>query len=218
MDTIDVNNFKEKCKTGDYLLYHSTSIISRAIEILSKSKYSHVAMILRDPVWIDESLKGLYIIESGVEKCKDALSGKKVLGVQIVSLDYVLDQYLNSYFGNLYYVKVDTERDENFYNTLKDVIKSVDCKPYDLNLFDWIKAKFDIEIGNVHKENTFWCSALLSYIYVKLDLLPQSTPWTIIPPNKFSQYSKDKLVFQNSCVYLEQQIVKLKDKYWFNFF
>jgi hypothetical protein len=172
-------------------------------------------MIVRDPIWIDPTLTGLYIIESGIEPTKDLISGKKVFGVQLISLDDILDKYLNSYFGDIYYVQVNTNRNDLFYHKLKQTIRSVDGKPYDLNPVDWIKAKFDIEIGNLQKENTFWCSALLSYLYVRLDLLPDSTPWTIIPPYKFSQYSTHKLLFQNSVVSPEKKIVNLNRRFRF---
>ena len=57
---------------------------------------------------------------------------------------------------------------------------------YDVNPVDWFKAAFGIDIGDVHKKKTFWCSALVAYLYVKLGFLPECIPWTIITPNEFS--------------------------------
>ena len=37
-----------------------------------------------------------------------------------------------------------------------------------LNLIDWIKGYYKLNIGNTQKENTYWCSALVSYVYVEL--------------------------------------------------
>ena len=70
------------------------------------------------------------------------MSGKKVIGVQIIPLDYVLDRYDGGYIGNLYYRKLDCNRDSNFSNNIKDVVKKTDTDPYDLNPADWIKAAF----------------------------------------------------------------------------
>ena len=155
------------------MLYNSKYLIGRAIEYFTQSKFSHISIVLKDPTYIDPQLKGLYVIESGSEKIKDSMSGKKVIGVQIIPLDYVLDQYDGGYIGNLYYRKLDCNRDSNFSNNIKDVVKKTDTDPYDLNPADWIKAAFGLEIGDCQKDNTFWCSALASYIYVKLGFLPE---------------------------------------------
>jgi hypothetical protein len=168
-------------------------------------------MILRDPIWIDPSLKGIYIIESGAERTKDVVSGKYRIGVQIIPLEYVLNQYKETYFGMLYYSKVDCIRDNSFHNRLADIIKKVEGKPYDINPCDWIKAKFDIETGNVHKENTFWCSALLTYIYCHLEILDPNLPWTIIPPKKFSHLESECLNFINCSVDCEK-VIQFNDK------
>ena len=59
------------------------------------------------------------------------MSGKKVIGVQVIPLDYVLDQYDGGYIGNLYYRKLTCERDEIFSEKIKTIVKSTDTKPYD---------------------------------------------------------------------------------------
>lgn len=206
MENITVKEFLDTCETGDYLLYNSNAIISRFIEYMSGSRYSHIAMILKDPVWIDETLRGIYIFESGIENVPDAETGKKVFGVQIVPIEYVLNQYKNARVGNLYYSKVECERDETFYNKLKEIISCVENKKYDLNPCDWIKAKFDIEVGNIHRTDKFWCSALMSYVYSQLGFLDADIPWTIIAPRRFSYYENEKLSFQKCQVNAEKCI------------
>ena len=210
MDTVSRKSLVENCQTGDILLYNSKYTIGRLIEYFTNSKFSHISVILRDPTFIDPSLKGLYVIESGSEKRKDAMSGKKVIGVQVIPLDYVLDQYDGGYIGNLYYRKLTCERDSSFDEKIKTIVKSTDTKPYDLNPLDWIKAAFDIEIGDCQKDNTSWCSALVSYIYIKLGFLHEKLPWTIIAPKKFSYYEKDCLKFQKSCSVEPEKLVIYK--------
>jgi len=207
MDNISRKSLIENCQTGDILLYNSKYTIGRLIEYFTKSKFSHISVILRDPTYIDPLLKGLYVIESGSEKIKDAMSGKKVIGVQVIPLNYVLDQYDGGYIGNLYYRKLDCKRDDTFLNKIKEIVRATDTKPYDLNPIDWIKAAFDIEIGDCQKDNTFWCSALVSYIYIKLGFLPEKLPWTIIAPKKFSYYEEDCLKFKDCDVEKEKLVV-----------
>ena len=195
--SVTKEDFLESCQTGDILLYNSNTLVGRAIELLSYSKFSHISIILRDPTFINPELKGLYIIESGSERIKDVMSGKKVLGVQVIPLEYVLSQYENGRFGYLYYRKLSCIRNEEFDKSIKEVVINTDGKVYDINPLDWIKAEFEIEIGDEQKENTFWCSALVSYIYVKLGFLDKTLPWTIIAPRRFSYFEDERLTFKN---------------------
>lgn len=48
--------------TGDIILFSSRTIIPSIISKWFSNKYSHVAMILKDPTFIDPLLKGLYLI------------------------------------------------------------------------------------------------------------------------------------------------------------
>lgn len=189
----------ETCNTGDILLYNSNTIVGRAIELLSFSKFSHVSIILRDPTYINPDLKGLYVLESGSEKINDVISGKKVIGVQVIPLEYVLEQYENGNFGYLYYRKLDCVRNEEFDEKVKNIVMKTDGKFYDINPIDWIKAEFQIELGNEQKENTFWCSALVTYVYINLGFLDKTLPWTIIAPRRFSYYENERLTYLDSC-------------------
>jgi hypothetical protein len=196
----------DNCDTGDILLYNSRTIVGRIIEYCTYSKFSHVVMILKNPIHIDPSLTGLYIIESGKENIPDVISGKKILGVQIIPLEKALEYFDNAYVFNLYYRKLNCERNTEFNNKVTNVIKKVEGSPYDLNVIDWVKARFDIEIGDCHKTNTFWCSALVSYLYVKMGLLDPDLSWSLIPPKKFSYYENDRLTFQNCSLECEKKI------------
>ena len=71
------NEFIKNLDTGDLLLYNSSNCFAKIIEKLTNSNYSHISFILRDPTFIDEKLKGLFILESGSEIKPDALDKKK---------------------------------------------------------------------------------------------------------------------------------------------
>ena len=51
-----------------------------------------------------------------------------------------------------------------------------------------------------------WCSALVAYIYVKLNFLDHTLPWTLIKPNDFSDKS-NILEFKN-CILDKEIIIK----------
>ena len=179
-------------ETGDMILFSGNYFISKIIEYFSGSKYSHVAVIIKNPDFFDDKLEGLYILESGYENKPDSENDRYKFGVQLTNFK---EMALN-YSGNIYVRKLHCNRDHDFYNKINQIHSDVHNLPYDLNIIDWIKAKFDIEIGFTQKKNTFWCSALVSYFYVKLGFLNKSIPWTLISPQELSS-SSDKLQFEN---------------------
>ncbi len=194
MESIDYTDFINNCNTGDLLLYSSRRWYSYIIEYLGASKYSHVSMIIRDPIWIDDKLKGLYIFESGAENTYDVLNDNHILGVQLVKLEDALKNYKNKNYGDIYYIKNNFERTSVFYNKLKNIIINNDSKPYDLNIKDWIGARFNLHI--IHRQTfRFFCSALIAYVLTQTDLLPYDTDWTVVAPTKYSFYEKSRLVF-----------------------
>ena len=205
---ISLADFLETCQTGDILLYNSQYWYSRLIEWGSGSKFSHISIILRDPTFINDKLNGLYILESSYEDIPDSNTGEKVWGVQIIPLQHVLDEYQKSYVGNLYYRRLETEKDESFYSKLKECVNHTEGDKYDLNPLDWFKAEFQLDVGNTRKENTFWCSALVGYVYCQLGFIDQDISWSILPPRKFSHFENDRLTYYN-CVLAPEKLIKL---------
>lgn len=209
MDTISKKELLESCQTGDILLYNGQSVISRVIEYATHSSYSHVSIILRDPTYIDPTLKGLYILESGMENIPDSLTGKKVIGVQITPLEHAINYYKDAWVGGLYYRKVKCERSEEFKNKIKTIVKKTEGVKYDLYLLDWIRAAFDLHIGNVQITKRFWCSALVAYIFVELGFLDKDLGWSLIAPTRFSFNENERLSYINCVVEKEKLINKI---------
>ena len=185
---------KYNFQTGDIILYQHKyrwisawdylfNVIDYVIQVGTCSKYTHVAVVVKDPVW-NKDLKGYYIIESNRENIPDAEDHKIKMGVELIPLEYV---YSDSLKGNyLFHRKLHCVRDENFYNKWNDIHKVIHNKPYDILITDWIKALFKWNIGDTHKTNTFWCSALAAYIYCKLGFLEKDIDWTLVSPVEFS--------------------------------
>ena len=161
---------------------------------------------MRDPTFINEKLTGLYILESSYEDIPDSNTGEKVWGVQIIPLQHVLDEYKKSFVGNLYYRRLETEKSEDFYVKLKDCIKHTEGNKYDLNPLDWFKAEFQLDVGDTRKENTFWCSALVGYVYCHMGFIDKDISWSILPPRKFSHYENDRLTYSNCSLHPERLI------------
>lgn len=207
MESISEKVFLNECQTGDILLYNTNYWYSRLIEWGSGSRYSHISMILRDPFFINKQLKGLYVLESSKESIPDSVTGKMIYGVQIIPLEHILREYRNSYVGNLYYRKLSCQKDNEFYEKIKDCFIKAEGKKYDLNPIDWFKAGIGTGEGDTQKTSTFFCSALIGFIYSRLGFLDKDIPWTTLSPRRFSYYENERLTYYNCNLDPEKYII-----------
>lgn len=186
------------CQTGDLLLFNTrTHWYDYLIEKFTGSKFSHVGMVVRDISCGDCSDVGICMFESGYESFPDVVTNKNIYGVQLAELDKVLSTYMDgtttSRNGYVYYRSLKCERDDNFHAVTKKNVEDVYGKPYDLLPQDWLKSAFDIEKGHEQRTGTFWCSALVAFMYDKYGFIDAHTPWTIIQPTQFSYYEGKQL-------------------------
>jgi hypothetical protein len=175
-------------KTGDIILcddleYKNWGLLSWFIKFMSKSDFSHIGMIVKDPDFIDPPLKGTYIWMSGTSNVPDSEDNTMKFGVQFVPYD----EYVTTYGGKLYIRKLHCWKYDELFTTerLKKIHQVVYDKPYDLVITDWIEA-YCKKDPNPQKTNRFVCSAFIGYIYTQLTLLPQDTDWSILYPSYFS--------------------------------
>ena len=199
----------DNLKTGDLILFcgHNTglmSLFSSMIRYATHSNYTHVGMIIKDPIFIDPSLKGIYVWESGYEGTPDPQDNKTKLGVQITPIE----QIIKNFEGSVVITRKINCNPEHFSNeNLKKVHDIVYGKPYDVNPIDWFQALIKRDI-NPKKTNTFWCSALVGYIYTKCGILDEDTDWSIMRPSDFS-IDGENLNFCKDCS-LENSEVRIR--------
>ena len=190
-------NILNNLETGDLILFQGKhSIVSSIIELYTNSRWTHVGIVLKNPTFIDEKLKGLYLLESGEEDLKDSEDNVYKYGVQIVDLKEKID----TYDGIVVTRKLKCNKTD-FDMKLKIIHNTIHNKPYDLNVFDFIMTKLGITkcdqgsfkykllnwIGyNPRKLDKMYCSSLVAYVYTELGLLDKDTRWTDIFPYYFS--------------------------------
>lgn len=184
--------FLDQLKTGDILLftYHGPGLFglfSKAIQFFTRSEYSHVAMVLRDPDFVHSAspLRGLYVWQSSFERGEDPqdhIANK--LGVQITPIETLLDQYAAPN-GEVHVRRLDCDSELLRTEVLQRVHDVVYRKPYDYEPKDWIEALQRTD-DRPQKTDRFWCSALVGYVYTACGLLESSTDWSILRPSDFS--------------------------------
>ena len=189
-------------QTGDILLFEATEensmfmqLFNWAIREVTHSSYSHCALVLKDPTFIDPHLKGLYFWESGWEGRPDPQDGKTKLGVQVTPLYECLRHYKVKLFVRR------LERGNEFFtpDSLVKIHQTVYNKPYDTVIGDWIGA-INRKDKEPQKTDRFWCSAFVSYILVQLGFLASDVDWSIIRPSDLSS-SSDYLTLKDCCQY-----------------
>ena len=195
---MDINTLK----TGDIILFTGSNkgffrIFDGLISYATHSNYTHIGMILKDPVFIHPTLKGLFVWQSGWNGRPYENDGKVKLGVQINPLKDVLEDYTDSKVvirkvnGNVW--SFDSDK-------LKEINNVVYNKPYDIIPKDWFEALIQKDL-EPQKTDRFWCSALIGYIYTKCGIIESTTDWSILKPSDFS-LDGENLKFTKNC-YLE---------------
>ena len=174
-------------ETGDLVLFcgHETGWLtwfSDMIKYGTHSNYSHIGVVLKDPSFIHPSLKGTYIWESGWEGTPDPQDNRIKLGVQITPIEQIKKNFGKSIMISR---KINCDKSHFSDANLKKIHDVVYGKPYDINPSDWIQALLRKD-KHPQKTNTFWCSALVGYIYTQCGILDPNTDWSILRPSDFS--------------------------------
>jgi len=184
-------------KTGDIILYENGGYnpISGLIKYFTGSKCTHIAMVLKDPDFIDPPLKGYYVWESNWEGTADPQDNKIKFGVQITPFDEIYDKYKQTN-SSIYVRKISCEENTFSKTNLEKIHQIVYDKSYDYYPTDIIEA-LEKEDKKPQKTNHFWCSALVGCIYTKLNILESNTDWSIMEPCDFTD-KKQNLHLINS--------------------
>jgi hypothetical protein len=188
-----------KMQTGDLILFRGTSWISKLVEWVGISKYSHIGIIIKNPKFLNPELEdGIYLLESSWNDTPDVEDKEFKVGVQLHFLEDVLKEYPK---GSIDVRHIQCERNDSFFTKLIEIHKEIHNKPYDLNPCDWLCARYNIACpfppnAYFQTKKSFWCSALVSYIFCELGLINKEINWTLMAPREFSSDEGKLIQFQ----------------------
>ena len=180
-------------QTGDLVLFRGTGWISWLIEWFGVSKYSHVGIVVVNPRFLDPDLEdGTYLLESAWTGLPDAEDHRKKVGVQLHLLEDVIAEYPK---GAVEIRTIHCERNAAFYQTLTELHKEIHNKPYDMNPWDWLCAKYNMMCPlptdpAYQTTKRFWCSALVSYLFCHLGIIEKDINWSLVAPREFSSEAR----------------------------
>ena len=175
----------DRLQTGDVLLFHNTSPwYNVLIEKITNSPLCHSGLVIRDPWFTKEPLKGLYVLQSTYNDIPDAEDNKVKFGVQITKLEDCCKQYEWTKVRSL--VGIDRNSEE-FKKKFAEIHKQVHDVPYDLTIKYWLIAglnhlKWTDHIVKRHID-CFWCSALVAYVYTQMGWFSEDTDWSELAPS-----------------------------------
>lgn len=177
-------------RSFDILMFSGAQMYpSRTIEWLTRSDFSHVAMFLSSPTYIDERLRGKdFVLESGEEVRPCVLGGEMAWGVQIQPWEFIYATYPGKiYSRRLTWTVSDDECDtESIEQKLASAWNETKHAGYDMNPIDFLRADSGRALdGACQKTNEFICSAYLTFLLVRLGVLPPTTKWDTFVPRDF---------------------------------
>ena len=173
---------KIRMETGDVLLFESRykgafGWWAWIVSLVTRSKYTHVALVLKDPTYICKEYKGLYVIECGSEEWESRW------GVLVSPLQKILDDDSHSH---VYHRALHTSIDVDL--LMPSIYTTVMNKTYDTNLLELLGNELKSKLlANPRELDRFVCSSLVGYIFTALGALPKETKWFFMQPKHFSQ-------------------------------
>lgn len=183
------DKIRDNLHTGDIILFSGKSFFSKFIEFFTGSNYSHIGMIVKTPInfTVPRLKTGSFFWESGEEPSQIEVPGDKVLGVQFTDLEKTVAEY----DGDIYIRQLEWNLAESYRHLiLSKEHEKLHNLPYDASPADWLKTYFGFS-SNEQRQDSFFCSAFIGYLYCKLGLLPENTKWDLLEPGSFSESNQD---------------------------
>lgn len=172
--------------TFDILLFQGQDYwFSYIVEYATWSDFSHIGIVLKSPTWLDPSLTGTYLLESGSEPTPDVVSHKMIFGVQLTDLEKLFERYNGKIFHRSLESMPIRENPDYYREKMQQVYQLIKNKPYDDSPLDLIRSDLHARLGNCRRINTFFCSALTGFVYTQLGLVPADTKWDLLTPKDF---------------------------------
>jgi len=173
-------------KHGDLVLVDnkSTGLFNAFLNMIrwgTHSDYTHVALIVENPTFLEKQLQGTYVWQSTYEGIPDPQDNTIKLGVQLTALNDFVDHYKNAVVFVRRFSDVSLFTDDK----LKEAHTIAYDKPYDLYPKDWIEALVQKD-SQPQKIDRFWCSAFVGFVLTKIGILQSNTDWSIMRPCDFA--------------------------------
>jgi len=170
----------DNLKTGDIVLFSGTCLVSRLIRLVTRSKWSHIGMIIIDPAYpiplIYESSHGTNLIGLDLKR--------KTAGVQLL----LLRDRISTFKGDMVVRRLlDHDITAEDRASLLSLRKELIGVPFERNTWEMMSSAVKSRYFN-HEEDlsSVFCSELVAECYKVLELLGHDLPSNRYCPADFS--------------------------------
>lgn len=185
---------KPTLKTGDIILFSGRYEMSKLVEWLEGSKWSHVAMVVR----LDGFDEPLLYEATALTNLPDLITGDHITGPKVVNLLERLKTYgddVKPYQPPQYCVrKLEKPLDPSCVKVIRSTLKQLHGLP---NPGEW-RMIYEVLAGRFLHINTglkdITCSGFIAYTYHALGLLDLKMPINGFVPKDFSSAGKLKIL------------------------
>ncbi len=194
-------------KTGDLVLFSGQYQMSKLVEKLEGSKWSHCAMVVR----FDEFDYPLLYEATALTNLPDLLNGKHITGPKVVNLEERLKTYgddVKPYIPPMYAIRrCSKEATPEDVATIKSILTELEGLP---NPGEW-KMIFEVLVGRYlyipTKMTDITCSGFIAYTLRHLERLGGRKPINGFMPKDFSTDGKLKLL--DGVTYGDEIVIEL---------
>lgn len=183
--------------TGDVFLFHGDFPISRLIEAVTGSRYSHVGMVFRMPG--APAGRELFLWHAATKK------------VMLMPLRAALKDYPEEQpWGTFAWRKLTVERTLAMRHSLHDFMGEALGTPFPTDegmMLHWLEGQIGIDSG----EKTFFCAQLVAETYKRMGLLPASPVSNRYAPKDFT-YEHHDLALMAGASLGDEVVIDLDDK------
>lgn len=176
------DNIRDTLKTGDIVLCSGKGTVSTIIKAFSRSRWSHVGMVLRLPAEFDFVLCWE---STTLGKLKDVYANEPKKGVQLVPLS----ERVRTYDGEIAIRQLSgIDLTNSHIAELNALRREMRGKPYEQDRLELFKSVYDGPGGaNEEDLSSLFCSELVAEAYQRLGLLPSAKPSNEYVPADFSE-------------------------------
>lgn len=181
------NELRPALDTGDLVLFGGKSPLCRRIQRLTRSRWSHVGMLVRVEV-LDAVL--LWEANAGADMT-DLDTGHQAGGVRLISFS----DWIRRYGEEIVVRRLVVERTPAMLSALAAFRTEMRGRPYEERRGELVRSVYDGPFGTNQKEDlsSVFCSELVAATYQRMGLLPRSPVSSEYTPKDFSTDRRPRL-------------------------
>lgn len=177
MQDRDVKALLAQADSGDLVLFSGKGLVSGTIRLFTRSRWSHVGLVVRDP----QNGEALLLESTSTDESADISLGRPVRGVQVVRLA----EKLAAYDGAIALRKLEMEdRPAEFDQQLQEIVglwRYREYKSFTLTLaLDFLSAN-----RRPQRVHQVFCSELVAEVYKRLGIMCRSVRSSRCVPGDF---------------------------------